>query len=267
MSGAVSEFLGGVGLIARGASLLLRTPRLFVLGALPPLISSLVFLAVMIILAFQAERIVLALTPFLDTWNPGLAAALRVLAGVALLAGAALVLIITFSTLTLTLGSPLYDKISEAVDRQLGPLPVPREETFSAGLGRNVRQSLALIGTSALVAPLLFVAGFVPAVGQTVVPVTSAVFGGWTLCTELVGSAFERRGLLSLAERRSAMRTRRARVLGFSVPVFLLMAVPLAAIVIFPVATAGATVLARQLLEGRGGAVLPRTTSRGTESR
>jgi CysZ protein len=44
------------------------------------------------------------------------------------------------------------------------------------------------------------------------------------------------------------MRTRRCRVLGFTVPTFLLLAIPFAGVVVFPVATAGGTLLARQLL-------------------
>jgi CysZ protein len=88
----------------------------------------------------------------------------------------------------------------------------------------------------------------VPVVGQTVVPVLSAIFGGWMLGIELVGAPFERRGLLRLADRRAAMRVRRLRVLGFAVPTFLLLAIPFAGVVVFPVATAGGTILARQLL-------------------
>jgi CysZ protein len=116
---------------------------------------------------------------------------------------------------------------------------------------RAVRQALALIAISAPVVFLLFLAGFIPALGQTVVPAASASFGGWMLATELVGAPFERRGMLRLADRRRAMRRRRFRVLGFAVPTFLLMAIPFASVVVFPVATAGGTLLARQLLGER----------------
>ena len=78
--------------------------------------------------------------------------------------------------------------------------------------------------------------------------VLSAIFGGWMLGIELVGAPFERRGLLRLSDRRAAMRVRRLRVLGFAVPTFLLLAIPFAGVVVFPVATAGGTILARQLL-------------------
>jgi CysZ protein len=86
-------------------------------------------------------------------------------------------------------------------------------------------------------------------VGQTVVPVVSAAFGGWMLGLELIGPAFERRNRLTLAERRAAMRRQRARVLGFAVPTFFLLAIPIVGVVVFPIATAAGTLLARQLLD------------------
>ena len=104
---------------------------------------------------------------------------------------------------------------------------------------------------SALGAVLLFGVGFIPVVGQTIVPVVSAIFGGWLLSIELIGSAFERRGLLRLADRRSALRRRRARVLGFAIPIFLLLAIPFVGAAVFPIATAGGTLLARELLGER----------------
>jgi len=172
------------------------------------------------------------------------------LVAVALVAGVVLLMVIAFTTLTLALGSPLYDKISEAVEREFGDVPV-LDEPVSRGVLRALRQALALIAISAPVSALLFLAGFIPAVGQTVVPVVSAMFGGWMLTIELVGAPFERRGRLRLSERRSAMRRGRFRVLGFAVPTFLLMAVPFASVAVFPIATAGGTLLARQLLGER----------------
>jgi CysZ protein len=188
------------------------------------------------------------LTPFADDWSPGTANLIRVLIGVALVAGLVLIMVITFTTLTLAVGSPIYDKLSESVEREFGPVPV-LDEPVSRGASRAVRQSTVLIVVSALAALPLFAAGFVPVIGQTVVPVVSAAFGGWMLGIELVGSSFERRRLLTLNDRRVAMRRRRARVLGFTIPTFLLLAVPLVGAVVFPVATAGGTLLARQLLD------------------
>jgi CysZ protein len=244
---AVQEFLAGAGLLGRGLGLILRRPRLFGLGAIPPAITSLVFIGVLVLVITQLERLVGWLTPFADDWSPGTANLIRVLVGVALVGGLVLVMVITFTVLTLAIGSPIYDRLSESVEREFGPVP-ELKESVAQGAGRAVRHSVTLIAVSALVAVPLFAAGFVPVVGQTVVPVVSAAFGGWMLGIELVGSAFERRNLLTLADRRGAMRQRRARVLGFAVPTFLLLAIPLVGVVVFPVATAAGTLLARQLL-------------------
>lgn len=243
------DVIAGVGLLGRGFSLLARRPRLFLLGALPPLVTSVLLTGILVLLLTRVDQLAGWLTPFAGGWGEGLAAALRMLVGLALVAGAVLLMVLTFTALTLALGSPLYDLISESVERELGPVPAPREEPWTAGLSRTVRQSSALIAVSAVGAVLLFLAGFIPVLGQSVVPVMAVVFGGWMLCIELVGATFERSGRLHLADRLAAMRRLRARVLGFSVPTFLLLAVPFAAVVVFPVATAAGTILARDLLE------------------
>jgi CysZ protein len=245
---AVSEFLAGFGLLGRGLRLIVRRPRLFGLGAIPPAITSGVFIGVLVLVFTWLDPMVTWLTPFADSWSPETRVLIRALVGTALVAGLVLVMVVTFTTLTLTLGSPIYDKLSEAVEREFGPVP-ELNERVATGAARAVRHSITLIVVSVLVAALLFAAGFVPGLGQTVVPVVSAAFGGWMLGIELVGSSFERRGLLTLNDRRAAMRRRRARVLGFTVPTFLMLAVPLVGVVVFPVATAAGTLLARQLLD------------------
>jgi CysZ protein len=250
VANAVAELVTGAGLLVRGLGLIVRRPRLFLLGAIPPAISSTIFVGVLIVLFTQLNPLVRMVTPFADSWDPRTASVARVLIGLTLAGGVILLMVISFTALTLAIGSPLYDKISEFVEREFGEVP-ELDEPVSRGVLRNVRQSLGLIGIAAVVAPLLFAAGSVPAIGQTVVPVTSAVFGGWMLGIELLGSAFERRGLLQLSERRAAMRRNRFRVLGFAVPTFLLLAIPFAGVVVFPVATAGGTLLARQLLGER----------------
>jgi CysZ protein len=250
MANPVREFAVGAGLLTRGASLIIRRPRLFLLGALPPLVTSVLLVGMLVLLFAEIRPLVRVITPFADSWEPDAAGALRLLVGIALVAGAVMLMVISFTSLTLALGSPLYDKISESVEAEFGEVPV-LAEPVSRGVRRAVRQALALIGVSTPVTVLLFLAGFVPAVGQTVVPAASAMFGGWMLTIELVGAPFERRGMLRLADRRRAMRRRRFRVLGFAVPTFLLMAIPFASVVVFPVATAGGTLLARQLLGER----------------
>ena len=152
-----------------------------------------IFTGLLIALITQLEPLVEWLTPFADGWTPGLATTIRVLIGTALGAGAVLIMVISFTTLTLALGSPLYDKLSESVEREFGDVP-ELNENVARGLGRALRQAVALIAVAVLGALMLFATGFVPVVGQTVVPVLSAIFGGWMLGIELVGAPFERRG-------------------------------------------------------------------------
>jgi CysZ protein len=238
---AVGELAIGAGLLTRGMRLIIRQPRLFLLGAIPPAITSVIFTGLLIALITQLEPAVAWLTPFTEGWARGLATTIRVLVGAALVGGA-------FTALTLALGSPLYDKLSESVEQGFGEVP-ELKESAARGLFRALRQAVTLIAVAMLGALMLFAIGFVPVVGQTFVPVLSATFGGWILAIELVGAPFERRGLLRLSDRRAAMRARRFRVLGFAVPTFLLLAIPFAGVVVFPIATAGGTLLARQLLD------------------
>jgi CysZ protein len=247
MRPAVGELVTGAGLLTRGLSMIARRPRLFLLGAIPPAITSVIFTGILIALITQVAPIAEWLTPFAEGWTRGLARTIRVLVGTAVVAGAVMLMVISFTALTLALGSPLYDKLSESVEREFGEVP-ELDENVARGMLRALRQALALILVSILGAMVLFATGFLPVIGQTVAPVLSATFGGWMLSIELVGAPFERRGVLRLSDRRAAMRTKRLRVLGFGVPTFLLLAIPFAGIVVFPVATAGGTLLARQLL-------------------
>ena len=164
-------------------------------------------------------------------------------------AGSVLLMVLTFSTLTLALGSPIYDRISEAVDRELGGTRPPLEESAATSVRRSVRQSAALIAASLVGAGALLLLGLVPVVGQIAGAVGSASFGGWMLCLELVGSPLERRHILTIADRRTVLRRRRWRSLGLGIPTFLLLSIPFVAVVLFPAATAAGTILARQLLD------------------
>ncbi len=112
---------------------------------------------------------------------------------------------------------------------------------------RGVRDSALLIGASVLCTLPLFLAGFIPVIGQTVVPVLVVTVGGWLLALELVGVAFSRRGL-RLRDRHRALRRRRLLTLGVGMPCYLLCAIPFAAVLVMPVAVAAGTLLAREVL-------------------
>lgn len=244
----VREVFGGFGVLLRGLGIVLRKPRLFLLGALPALITSLLFLAALIALAVNLVDLVAWATPFARDWDAVWQGLLRGALSVALLAGAVLVMVVAFTTVTLGLGSPIYDKIAEQVEQELGGAPEAPDEALVASVTRTVRQSVGVVLVSLTVTVGAFLFGLVPLVGWMVAPVLTAVMGGWLLGIELTSSAFERRGLLRIRDRRHFMGTRRFRVLGFAIPTYFLLAIPFVAVVVFPAATAGGTILARELL-------------------
>ncbi|KOX18355.1 membrane protein [Nocardiopsis sp. NRRL B-16309] len=236
--------------MARGFVLLLRKPRLFLLGAIPPFITSLLFLALFVALVLNVEDFAAWATPFSEGWDPVWRGLLRGALAVATVVGSVLLMVVTFTTITLTLGAPIYDKIGELVEKELGHAPEPYEEPLAASIARAVRQGLVIVFASLLVTVVVFAIGFVPLVGQVVGAVLAAGLGGWLLSLELVGGAFDRRAMLRLRDRQGFLRTRRLRTLGFSVPTYFLLAVPFVAVAVFPAAAAGGTILARQLFDG-----------------
>ncbi|SDD94343.1 EI24 domain-containing protein [Auraticoccus monumenti] len=244
----IPDALSGVALLPRALRLLARRPRLLGLGLLPPLITTVVLGALLVLLLMNQEALVGLVTGFADDWSPGAAQALRWVVAAALVVGAVAVWILTFSALTLAIGSPLYDRIAEQTEELAGSPPEPVEEPLRVSVTRSVRQSLGLVALSLLLAVPLFLLTLIPVAGTVLGPVASACVGGWMVTTELVSGALERRGRTSLRERWALMRGQRARVLGFGVPVFLLLALPLVAIFVFPVAAAGGTLLARELV-------------------
>lgn len=248
MSNPVREISGGFGYLFRGVGLLLRRPRLFVLGALPAVFVWLVFLGLFIALVFNIEDLVGWATPFASDWDDAWQTLVRGAVSLAALLGAFLLFVVSFTTVTLAVGSPVYDKIAELVENELGGAPDEADDPLLASVVRSVRQTAGIVLVSLAVTLTVFVFGLVPFVGWMVGPVIAAVAGGWLLGIELVANAFDRRGLFRVGDRRRYMATRRLRVLGFAIPTYFLLAVPFLAVVVFPAATAGATVLARDLL-------------------
>ena len=105
-----------------------------------------------------------------------------------------------------------------------------------------------------LPANVLLLVGLIPAVGGVAAALGSALFGGWLIALEMVGAAADRRGLRTLGDRHRLLLRNRWLAWGFGIPTFLALSVPLLAVVVFPMATAGGTLLARRLLD------LPETT-------
>lgn len=242
------DLIAGTRLLPRGAAILRGSPRLMVLGALPALLTTALLIAGFVLLGNSIGDLTAWLTPFADGWPDALRGPLRVLAGVAVFAAAAVVGVITFTALTLIIGGPFYEAISEHVENDLGGVDAPAELSWVGLTARGIRDSLLLVGASVLCTLPLFLAGFIPVIGQTVVPALVVGVGAWLLTLELVGVPFQRRGL-RLRDRHRALRRRRLLTLGLGVPTYLLCAVPFAAVAVMPIAVAAGTLLAREVLD------------------
>ncbi|HEY8533989.1 MAG TPA: EI24 domain-containing protein [Micromonospora sp.] len=244
---AISQFLAGVGLLGRGLALYTRSPRLLVLGLVPAVISGVLFLVAYGALVFVVADLAAWLTPFAETWPDWARTATRLGAIVALLGLGALVAVLSFTTVTLLIGDPFYEKISEYVEERFGGVPDEVDQPWWVSLRVSVVDSARLLLWSLLVGVPLFLGGFLPIVGQTVVPVIGALAGGWLLAIELVSVPFSRRGL-RLADSRARLRTHAPLALGFGVAVFCCFLIPLGAVLLMPAAVAGGTLLARRVV-------------------
>lgn len=247
VTGVVGQFLSGAGLLLRGLALYARSPKLVLLGIVPALISGALFLAAFAALVWFVDDLAALITPFADDWSGGARDTLRVVAGLALLGVGGLLGVVTFTAVTLVIGDPFYEQISERVEQRYGGTPGQVDVPFWRSVRRSIVDSLRLVAVSVLIGIPLFAAGFIPVVGQTVVPVIGAAVGGWFLTLELVGAPFYRRGM-RLPDRRRVLRGNRTVALGFGVAVFVCFLIPLGAILIMPAAVAGAALLTRRSL-------------------
>ncbi|HEX7744505.1 MAG TPA: EI24 domain-containing protein [Micromonosporaceae bacterium] len=247
IAGTIGQFFSGIGLLLRGLHLYARSPRLVLLGILPALVSAVLFVAAFAVLAWFVTDLADLVTPFADDWPERARQAIRAVVELALLGLGGLLAVVTFTAVTLVVGDPFYEKISESVEDRYGGTPGRVDVPLWRSVRRSAADSARLVAVSALVGIPLFFAGLIPVVGQTAVPVLGASVGGWLLALELVGAPFYRRGL-RLADRRRALRSVRPVALGFGVAVFVSFLIPLGAVLLMPAAVAGAALLARRSL-------------------
>ena len=247
----IREFFGGVGVLAQGFRTYATRPRLMWLGALPALIVGVVYVVGIVLVALNLDAIVTLITPFAQGWQ--FEPLVRIAAGVALFALVVILYVYTYAAITLAVGDVFYERIWRAVEQTLGDPPAELRETVWAGVRRGVGNGIRLLLLTVSTGLLLFALGFIPVIGQTLVPVIGAFVGGWFLTLEQTGYAFDSRGL-RLRDRRTSLGANRARTLGFGVACYLLFLVPFAAVVVMPAAVAGATLLARPAITGRASA-------------
>ncbi|MGW2489152.1 EI24 domain-containing protein [Streptomyces sp. NPDC001606] len=239
----------GFGHLWEGQRWVGRHRRSYGFGLLPGLITLVLYAAALLALALWGEDAVGWATPFADDWSSPWQGLFRGFLTVVLFALALLLAVLTFTAVTLLVGQPFYEALSERVDADVSPdgtaprseLPLWRELWISG------RDSLRILVRAGLWGVLLFALGLLPFVGQTVVPVAGFFVTGFFLTEELTAVALQRRGV-ELRARLALLRSRKALVWGFGTPLGLAFLVPFAAVFLMPGAVAGATLLARDLL-------------------
>lgn len=238
----------GFGYLLKGQRWMARHGRQYGFGLLPGLLTLVLYTAALVALALWGEDAVAWSTPFADDWSSPWAGLFRGFLTAVLFALGLLLAVLTFTAVTLLVGQPFYESLSERVDRDVSPdgtapesgLPLWRDLWISA------RDSLRILVRAVVWGVLLFALGFLPVVGQTVVPVMGFFVTGFFLTEELAGVALQRRGI-ELRERLTLLRSRKTLVWGFGTPLGLAFLVPFVAVFLMPGAVAGATLLARDL--------------------
>lgn len=243
------DLVAGVRYLARGFGMWGRRPKLMLFGAIPALLAALLLLGALIGLGFGITDLTAWMTGFAAEWPQWLATTIQVFAGIVVFALAIWLCVLVFTTLTLLIGDPFYEKIAEAADDELGGA-VTVERGIWASIAISLKDNLRMLGKSILIGVLLFGLGFVPVIGTFLAIVIGALVGGWFLSVELSGYAFQRRGH-RYKHYRKLLGKRRGMALGLGTCVFLLFLIPLGAVIAMPAAVAGSTILARDVLGER----------------
>ncbi|AOS61082.1 EI24 domain-containing protein [Actinoalloteichus hymeniacidonis] len=243
----IRDVFAGLGIAGRGYALLFSSRRHLLRGALPALLTSILYLGLLIALVYFSGDITAWITPFADGWPQPWRTLTRAVVGVVAFVVILGIGQVMFVTVTLLIGGPIYESISEEVDDKLGGgVTEPQSGWFQSligGLGDAVRMLLR----SLIWAVVLLAIGFIPIVGF-IAPVIAILVGTWLLALEMTSLPMGRRGI-GLSDCRRTMRKRRMLSLGFALPNYLLMLVPLASLIAAPATLIGATVLARTLLD------------------
>ena len=241
------DFITGVRYFGQGFSLLARRPRLLLIGMLPAVLTTVVLLGAMIALIANLGHLAALLTPFANGWSDGGRLLIRLAAGFALVVVAALLGLVGFTAVTLLVGGPFYERIAERIEDDLGLAEVRLELSWRRQFLAGLRDGIVLLLRSLVLTIPLFLAGFLPVVGQSVVPVLAALVTAWFMALEVIAVPFYRRGI-GLRRRTAMLRRRRPLALGLGLPAALLCMNPLLAIVVMPVAFAGGVLVAMDVL-------------------
>src|SRR3954464_8640464 len=193
----MSDLVTGFRYLLKGQRWVARHGKQYGFGLLPGLLTLVLYLAALTALALYGTDLTAWATPFADDWSSPWLGLFRGFLTALLFALALLLAVLTFTAVTLLIGQPFYENLSEKVDRDVSPdgtapesgLPLWREVWISA------RASLRIVVRAALWAVLLFALGFVPVARQTLIPPLGFFVMTFVLTEELTAVALQRRGV------------------------------------------------------------------------
>ncbi|GAA3224560.1 EI24 domain-containing protein [Actinocorallia longicatena] len=242
----MKDVLLGARFLGRGLAWCAARPKQWLFGLIPALVSMILFTGLLVLLAYRADDVAGWLTPFADDWSKGARESLRLLTGVLLFGVGAFLSVLLFTAVTLLIGQPFYEALAVRVEESEGGAPPDPGTSLWLQIVRAIRDGIVLAAIALVFAVVFFALGFIPVVGQTVVPVVAACVSGFFLCGELTSIALDRRGLVR-KERFALLRAHRASTVGFGALTVVIFLIPLGAVLFMPVAVAGATLYSRHL--------------------
>ncbi|WP_420033511.1 EI24 domain-containing protein [Streptomyces sp. cg28] len=237
----------GFGYLMKGQRWVAQHGKQYGWGLLPGLITLVLYVAALVCLAVWGDDFISWATPFADDWSSPWQGLFRGFLTAVLFALGLLLAVLTFTAVTLLVGQPFYESLSEEVDRGEGDGVVPESGLpLWRDLWISARDSLRILVRAGLWGVLLFACGFLPFVGQTVVPVIGFFVTGFFLTEELTAVALQRREV-QLRDRLALLRSRKGLAWGFGAPLAVAFLVPFVAVFLMPGAVAGATLMVRDL--------------------
>ncbi|MFG2288017.1 EI24 domain-containing protein [Streptomyces sp. NPDC048595] len=240
------DLVTGMRYLGKGQRWVARHGRWWGFGLIPALIALVLYAGVLTALALWSGDIAAWATPFADDWGSPWQGLLRGVFVALLFAGGLMLSVLTFTAVTLLIGDPFYESLSQKVEESEGHCPPGTDRPLWREIWIALRDSVHVLLRAAGFGILLFLLGFVPFIGQTVIPAIGFCVSGFFLAVELTSVAMQRRDI-PVRERLRMMRGRKGLAVGFGTPLVLLFLIPFIAVVLMPGAVAGATLLVRDL--------------------
>jgi len=156
------------------------------LGVLPAIVVFVVLLFLLVALVELAPAIATWLTPFPGTWGQDTRILLRAALIVALIVGGVALSAVLYTALTLAVGTPIYDRISRAVEDSHGGIAAEVRRPVLPQVVEAIANALRMIITAAGLGLVVAVIGLVPVVGTVAAAVVAAVGAGRIIAGELL---------------------------------------------------------------------------------